>query len=172
MTKYVAFLRGINVGGRVVRMADLQNCFRGLGLREARTVLQTGNVAFESPDGVDSLKRKIEAGLSKTFNYPAKAQVYKLEDLQRVVEAYPFGVAGDAQHDYIIFLENGLERSLAGETYDLAAGEQVAVGRGVVYWRVAKGSTLQSSFAKWLTKTKYKEFNTNRNLKTLRKLLV
>jgi uncharacterized protein (DUF1697 family) len=171
VTKYVAFLRGINVGGRVVRMADLQACFRGLGLREVRTVLQTGNVAFESSDNAESLKRKIEAGLAAAFHYPAKAQVYKVDDLRRIVDAYPFGTAGAGQHDYVIFLENGLERSLVDETYELAAGEQVTAGEGVVYWRVNKGSTLKTSFAKLLIKARYKDFNTNRNLKTLHKLL-
>jgi uncharacterized protein (DUF1697 family) len=171
MTNYVAFLRGINVGGRVIKMADLQACFRDLGLQNVRTVLQTGNVLFASSDSAELLKRRIEAGLARAFNYAAKSQVFKVDDLRRIIDAYPFGEAGNDQHDYVIFLENGLEKSLVSETYNLAMGERVAAGNGVVYWRVDKGSTLQSSFAKLLTKAKYKNFNTNRNLKTLRKLL-
>ena len=76
-----------------------------------------------------------------------------------------------SQHDYVIFLENGLERDLANETVELGSQERVAAGDGVVYWRVDKGSTLTTSFAKLLTKAKYREHNTNRNLNTLRKLL-
>jgi uncharacterized protein (DUF1697 family) len=94
-----------------------------------------------------------------------------LETLAAVAAAYPFGTAGDAQHDYVIFIENGLEKELAGESYELAPGEQVKAGQGVVYWRVDKGSTLKSSFAKLLAKAKYKDYNTNRNIKTLRKLI-
>jgi uncharacterized protein (DUF1697 family) len=54
---------------------------------------------------------------------------------------------------------------------ELGPQERVAAGEGVVYWRVDKGSTLKSNFAKLLTKAKYRDFNTNRNLNTLRKLL-
>jgi uncharacterized protein (DUF1697 family) len=68
-------------------------------------------------------------------------------------------------------MERGLENDLAAEEVELANGERVAAGDGVIYWRVDKGSTLQSRFGKLLTKARYRDFNTNRNLRTLRKLL-
>ena len=71
----------------------------------------------------------------------------------------------------MIFLERGLEKDLGAEKVELGAQERVAAGDGVVYWRVDKGSTLKSNFAKLLTRSKYRDFNTNRNLNTLRKLL-
>jgi uncharacterized protein (DUF1697 family) len=48
MTKYVAFLRGINVGGRIIKMADLRICLEKAGFGDVKTILQTGNVIFES----------------------------------------------------------------------------------------------------------------------------
>lgn len=171
MIKYVAFLRGVNVGGRIIKMADLKTCLHKAGLEGAETLLQSGNVVFESELDEPELKKLIEGALSQTFGYPAKAQVLSLETLAAIVERYPFGAAGDNQHDYVIFLENGLEKALVAEPCQLADGEQVAAGSGVVYWRVDKGSTLKSNFAKLLAKTKYKNFNTNRNLKTLQKIL-
>jgi hypothetical protein len=42
----------------------------------------------------------------------------------------------------------------------------------VVYWKAKKGETLTSPLGKLLTKSKYKEFNTNRNINTLRKLII
>lgn len=171
MTRCVALLRGINVGGRIIKMAELRECFERLGFTHVSTLLQSGNVVFESDRPPAELKPLIEAGLSEAFRYPAKAQVVSLKQLRAVIEAYPFGTAGDSQHDYVIFLENGLEQALAAEDCELAPGEQVAAGAGVVYWRVDKGSTLKTSFAKLLTKAKYREFNTNRNLKTLHKIV-
>ncbi len=171
MTRYAVFLRGVNVGGRIIKMADLKVCLEKAGMQDVTTLLQSGNVVFESDQSAAELKKLIEAALSETFGYPAKAQVLSLETLAAIVERYPFGTAGDNQHDYVIFLENGLEKDLAGELCELADGEQVQPGRGVTYWRVDKGATLKSSFAKFLTKAKYKDFNTNRNLKTLKKLL-
>lgn len=170
MTKYVAFLRGINVGGRVIKMADLTVCCEELGLKEVRTVLQTGNVVFESSMSEPKLKSLFQDALGKRFDYAAKVQVMALSDLQKIIDNHPFGEAVADTHDYVIFLESGLEGSLLNESYELAAGEKVSVGTGVIYWRVKKGQTLKSSFAKLLTKTKYKEFNTNRNLNTLKKI--
>ncbi len=171
MTKYVVLLRGINVGGRIIKMADLKACLEKAGLQNVVTLLQSGNVVFESDMSAPELKKLIESSLSARFGYPAKAQVLAMDSLRAIVASYPFGTAGDSQHDYVIFLENGLEKELAGEPCDLNAGEQVAAGRGVIYWRVDKGSTLKSAFAKLLTKAKYKDFNTNRNIKTLLKML-
>ncbi|HVI60804.1 MAG TPA: DUF1697 domain-containing protein [Candidatus Saccharimonadales bacterium] len=171
MTKYALFLRGINVGGRTVRMADLKTCLDKAGLENVVTLMQSGNVVFESEKDTTALKQLIEGTLKATFGYPAKVQVLAMDQLADIVERYPFGAAGDSQHDYVIFMENGLEKELAQESYESAPGEKLAAGQNVVYWRVDKGSTLKSNFAKLLTKAKYKDFNTNRNLKTLRKLL-
>jgi uncharacterized protein (DUF1697 family) len=49
---YVAFLRGINVGGRgVIPMAELRSAFEALGFKHVRTVLASGNVVFSAPGG-------------------------------------------------------------------------------------------------------------------------
>ncbi len=47
--RLVALLRGINVGGRsVIKMAELRPAFEGLGLKDVRTYIQSGNVVFTS----------------------------------------------------------------------------------------------------------------------------
>jgi uncharacterized protein (DUF1697 family) len=70
----------------------------------------------------------------------------------------------------VIFFENGLEKDFAKETADLE-DEKVEAGSGVAYWKVQKGKTLQSSRGKLLAKAKYKNFNTNRNINTLQRIL-
>lgn len=171
MTKYVAFLRGINVGGRIIKMADLVTCCEKAGLKHVKTVLQTGNVVFESDVSESELKTILEKALTETFDYVAKVQIVSISQLQRIVDKYPFGEPVLEMHDYVIFIEDGLEEALLAEDYALSASEKVAAGDAVVYWRVEKGQTLKSAFAKHLTKAKYRQFNTNRNLKTLRKIL-
>jgi uncharacterized protein (DUF1697 family) len=170
MGTYAAFLRGINVGGRIVKMADLKACLEAAGLQNVRTLLQSGNVLFESDSEAAALKELLQTTLSREFGYPAKVQVMNIDRLRAKVNEYPFGEASADQHDYVIFIENNLEKDLLNESYKLAPGEQVEAGDGLVYWRVDRGSTLKSDFAKQLTK--YKDFNTNRNLKTLRKMLI
>ena len=135
-------------------------------------ILQTGNVVFRSDRRLATLKRTIETGLQETFDYPAKAQVYKLERLRQIIEESPFDDRDPERHSYVLFFEDGLERQLADEATDLDATiEHIAVGDGVLYWQVPKGQTLQSPLATFLTKARYKAFHTNRNLKTLRKIV-
>lgn len=171
MRHWIALLRGVNAGGRAIKMAELREALESLGLAYVATILQSGNVTFDSPLTAAKLKDRIEEGLRMRFGYEAHAQVIGREQLQKIIEAYPFGIAGVDSHDYVIFLEAGLENDLAAEKVDLSPNEQVKAGDGVVYWRVDKGSTLQSAFGKRLTKAKYRDFNTNRNLRTLRKLI-
>jgi uncharacterized protein (DUF1697 family) len=171
MKHWIALLRGVNVGGRSIKMAELREALSELGLENVATVLQSGNVTFDSTLTAAKLKDRIEAGLRKRFGYDAHAQVIERDALEKIVDAYPFGTADELRHDYVIFMERGLEKDLAAEKVELAGNEKVQAGHGVVYWRVDKGSTLQSAFGKLLTKAKYRDFNTNRNVRTLRKLL-
>lgn len=171
MEKYVAFLRGVNVGGRIIKMADLKACFEKMGLKDAVTLLQSGNVIFESNKNPSELKKEIEKALTETFNYPAKVQVIELDRLQKIVDNFPFGAAGPKQRNYVIFVENSLEKDILAEDYNLDPGEKVQAGKSVIYWRVDQGQTLRSLFGKTLSKAKYKDFNTNRNINTLQKLL-
>ena len=152
-------------------MADLRETLGALGLENVETILQSGNARFDSNLSSEKLQAAIEKGLAARFGYEAHVQVIERGKLGRVIDAYPFGTAGEGSHDYVIFMERDLENDLAAEEVELANDERVAAGHGVVYWRVDKGSTLQSRFGKLLTKAKYRDFNTNRNLRTLRKLL-
>jgi uncharacterized protein (DUF1697 family) len=170
MKTYVVLLRGINVGGRIVRMADLKDCFQKLGFSNVRTLLQSGNVIFETDASSNSLKPRIEKALTQTFNYPAKVQVFSQIELRKIIEACPYASDDANLHAYVVFVENNLAGQLADETIDLGAGEEIRLGNGVVYWRCTRGNTLTSSFGKLLTKSKYQAFNTTRNLRTLRKI--
>jgi uncharacterized protein (DUF1697 family) len=170
MPNYVVFLRGVNVGGRIIKMADLKTCLEKAGLKNVKTFLQSGNVIFEGSKNKAALKTEIEKTLTKTFGYAAKVWVFSMADLQKIVEANPFAAAPKDYHQYVIFFENGLEKDFATEA-GKQQSEEVSARQGVAYWKVQKGNTLQSTRGKLLSKTKYKNFNTNRNINTLRKIV-
>jgi uncharacterized protein (DUF1697 family) len=96
--RYVAFLRGINVGGhKPLKMADLRAAFQGLGFQEVRTVLASGNVVFDTaPTGgareeeIAALGARIEAGLGQVFGYTVRLAVRRLSDLERLAASDPF----------------------------------------------------------------------------------
>jgi len=92
MTRYVAFLRGINVGkAKRIEMAELKRTFGGAGFENVTTYIASGNVIFESPEAdATALAREIEAILEKAFGFPIGVIVRTAEDIRRMVDADPF----------------------------------------------------------------------------------
>ncbi len=174
MTRYVALLRGINVGGINIKMADLRRVFTGLGFDDVKTVLASGNVLFttESTDTA-ALKARIESALRAAFGYEAWLFVLDLDTLAAIVEAYPFDPERDGWHPYVMFTaEPAVLAALLEVQGDLdPAIERIQGGEGVLYWEVERGRTLDSTFGKNTGKPKLKAVTTTRNLRTLVKLL-
>ena len=173
MHDFIALLRGINVGGnRIIPSADLKKCFEKMGFGDVKVILQSGNVKFTSDSkNAAQVRSTIETGLAKRFDYPAKAVVSTLERLNDVIAEYPFdGLNKDEQH-YVVFFNQDLGSEMVKETNLNKAVEQAKAGEMIVYWRVQKGMTLKSDFGKLLSKAKYKDHHTVRNLNTLQKIV-
>jgi uncharacterized protein (DUF1697 family) len=90
--EYAAFLRGINVGGnKKVPMADLKKSFESLGFTNVRTLLNSGNVIFETgKSGSDSLTELLETHLKKKFNFEIPILIRTIADLQHLIDRDPF----------------------------------------------------------------------------------
>jgi uncharacterized protein (DUF1697 family) len=89
---YVAFLRGVNVGGNLlVKMDDLRGVFESLGFTNVRTVLASGNVVFDSagPSGAD-LPSLIEGALSRRYDRKIDVLLRTQSDIQALVDSRPF----------------------------------------------------------------------------------
>lgn len=170
--KYIIFLRGINVGGRNIKMAELRSCFEKAGYSHVSTVLQTGNVIIDSnEENKDKLREQVETLLAGTFHYPAKVLVVTPEQLKEVIQNYPFSNYGPEFHRYAVFTENGFEKGVIKQCDELDKDvEEISAGKNVIYWRVLKGHTLDSTFGKYMAKVATKHFLTNRNLNTLEKI--
>jgi len=89
---YVAFLRGLNMGGRrVIAMADLRAAFASLGIGSARTILASGNVVFESPHGnAAPLARDIQRGLKSSAGLDVEVILRPLSRIREIVAEDPF----------------------------------------------------------------------------------
>ena len=103
----VAFLRGINVGGRKkVPMAVLKKAFEAMGFKDVRTVLASGNVIFEAPGKDPHLHLAISRGLEKAFGFPITVVLRRAKELRAIVASEPFkGVpSGPDVRLYVTFL--------------------------------------------------------------------
>ncbi|BDV30617.1 DUF1697 domain-containing protein [Microbacterium terricola] len=176
MTEWIALLRGVNVGGITVRSADLAALFTELGLKDVRTVLASGNVRFEAdaaPSRRGPLKASIEKGLADRFGYDAWILLVTRDELRAAIAGFPFDASDDGRQPWVVFC---VDADTLGELTSAAASldadvDPVAEGPGVVYWNPAKGSTTDTAFAKVLAKKTFKSRTTNRNLRTLVKIL-
>jgi uncharacterized protein (DUF1697 family) len=91
MTKYVALLRAINVGGHTVKMDHLRSLFEALGLANVETFIASGNVIFDSKAGNSkTLEGKIEKHLLETLGYEVKTFVRAIPELKAVAAYKPF----------------------------------------------------------------------------------
>ena len=89
--QYIAFLRGVNVGGVTVKMTDAKVLFEGLGFKNIITVLASGNILFESEKGtLESLTRKIESGLRKKYKREITVMLRTMDEIRAMERSRPF----------------------------------------------------------------------------------
>ncbi|HEY4225001.1 MAG TPA: DUF1697 domain-containing protein [Pseudolysinimonas sp.] len=170
MTRYVALLRGVNVGGVNIKMAELASVVSGLGYPEVKTVLASGNVLFTSTDAAAAAKSALEAALRTEFGYEAWVHVLTVDAIANIVAGYPFARSAE-RHAYVVFVvKPEVREQLLAVELDPTV-EQAKAGDGVIYWSVPKGSTLDSAMGKAQSKASYKPWLTTRNLNTLEKLV-
>lgn len=99
MTRYLALLRGINLGGHnMISMADLRAVLTKMGFQDVQTLLQSGNVVFSGPKkSPAALERELEAALEKALGLTIDFHVRTADEWRKVIDANPF--AAEAKRD-------------------------------------------------------------------------
>ena len=103
MTRYAAFLRGVNVGGVNLKMADVAAALRDAGFDNVRTILASGNVVLDGRGSAASMRKKAESALREAFGYEAWVLVYDLDTVAAIAESYPFEPEVEGHHSYVTF---------------------------------------------------------------------
>ena len=88
--KYAAFLRGVNVGGVLVKMAELKGILGKVGLKKVQTILASGNVVFESNKKASELKKIIESALKTQWKRDIVVVVHSIDNIKKLHAANPF----------------------------------------------------------------------------------
>ena len=114
--RHVAFLRGINVGGHhKVPMVDLHSEFEKLGFENVQTLLNSGNVIFDTDTkNQESLEKLISENLKKTFGFPIPTIIRKAQTINRLYSEAPFKdvkITKDIRL-YVSFLKNNQQSDL------------------------------------------------------------
>lgn len=91
MGRYVAFLRGMNLGGRRITNEGLRAEFEALGLEDVATFRASGNVVFSAGKGGEAaLTKRIEAGLSDALGYEVPVFLRSCAELAEIAAGEPF----------------------------------------------------------------------------------
>jgi len=117
MSACFAFFRAINVGGRPAPMAEVRALFEGLGFSGVKTLLQSGNVAFDAGAGADpaGLEARIEAAFEARFGFASDTMVRRAADWPAMMAAnpYPEAARADPSHLLVVFLKAAPSRAAA-----------------------------------------------------------
>ena len=172
--RYVALLRGINVGGRnKVRMADLRTAFEAGGYTDVSTYIQSGNVLFTADGPREQLEDAIEPLLEARFGLPLVVVVRSHQQLRNVVRKAPpgFGDQPDRFHSDAVFLKHPLTSRQAMGVVQLREGvDQAWPGTGVVYFARLSERRTQSRMSTIVGTPEYQRM-TIRSWSTTTKLL-
>ncbi|MEZ0235295.1 MAG: DUF1697 domain-containing protein [Actinomycetota bacterium] len=175
MARYVALLRGINVGGNnLIRMPALAACFTDNGFDDVVTYIQSGNVVFKAArEPRAELVARIERMLSTTFDhYEASVVVRSASQMRSIVAGAPAGF-GDEPSRFrydVIFLKPALTAAAALRDVPTKEGvDAVTAGSSVLYFSRLSGRATQSRLSRVASMPIY-QLMTIRNWNTTTKL--
>ena len=176
MPRYIALLRGINVGNRRVKMSTLKAHFAELPFTDIAAVLASGNILFNSPArSTDSLENKIAVHLQKALGWPVPTLVRSQIELTKVVNEAPLGDLFTDKKDastQVTFFQAPLAKELVARINAYRSEtDAFVVGDRELYWRCSTKLTESPvGLDKTLNPLDFPK-GTTRNLQTLRKLL-
>ncbi|RYX79335.1 DUF1697 domain-containing protein [bacterium] len=171
--KYVALLRGINVGGKnKVAMSDLKASFEEVGFVDVRTYINSGNVIFDSPNtDVAGLVTMCETAIEKQFGFHIVCSVVSAEELQDALKHAPaWWDNGDAKHNAIFVIAPRTTDEIMAEVGEAKPEyENVTAHPPIIFWSAPIETFSRTRYSKIVGTNAY-QFVTIRNANTTKKI--
>jgi uncharacterized protein (DUF1697 family) len=142
MTRMVALLRGINVGGRTLAMAELRALCAEIGWRSVETYIQSGNIVFAADGKPAALENVLEGAIEKRFGMKVPVVVRTARQWAAYLRDNPFPEAACDAPNWLLLLVSkrppvaGAEQGLEARA---AAGERVGRASDGLWIRYPKG---------------------------------
>ena len=167
--RYVAFLRGINVGGnKKVEMSKLKEVFQSLGFNNVFTYINSGNVIFESNKKDFS---QIEKVLGKNFGFEIKIVIRDAENIKKLCNQIPYKFQNNAeQKTDVLFLWDEFDKKSTLNLIETNPKvDTLQYISGAIIWSVQKSNYAKSGMKNFIGTKVYKNM-TARNVNTVRKI--
>lgn len=173
MNKYVALLRGINVGGNnKIAMANLKACFESLGFKNVSTYINSGNVMFDTKvQDTKTIISDIERAIRKTFKLDIRIVLRTRENILKVCKKIPDAWMNDKEYKTdVMFLWDEYRDEKTLELLSTNAEiDSLLYVDGAIIWHLKKKDYSKSGMRKLIGTDVYKQM-TVRNINTVRKL--
>lgn len=135
MATWIALLRGIGGGIRPLPMRDLVAALEGMGLKNVRTYIQSGNVIFSSPKSASTLVGEIERCIEKKFGFHSRTFVLSAPELQRAAKGNPFPQADEVPTSlHLFFLAKPAKAAKLDAMNELKTKSEQFVLKGKVFY--------------------------------------
>jgi uncharacterized protein (DUF1697 family) len=171
--RYVALLRGINVGGNtMINMGELRRTFEALGFENVASYINSGNLAFDIRKSLEtSLVSKIENAVESRFGKPVRVMVREQADIGRILANNPYeGEYTSHKEMHVLFLNEELSADKAAQLREAAPGpEKFTIAGREIYCYLPMG-VADSFLGRGLFEKKLKVAVTARNWRTVEKL--
>jgi uncharacterized protein (DUF1697 family) len=167
MERYVAFLRGMNLGGRRIKNDELMREFEELGLGEVSCFRASGNVIFATTERAEEkLRQRIEVGLGESLGYRVPVFLRNAAELEAVSAHEPFDsalVSASKGKLQVAFLPSAPKGKARKQVLAPSSDEdRLAIKGRELYWLPSGGlsesvldlKTIESAAGPWTMRTK------------------
>ncbi len=173
MTRYIAFLRAINVGGHTVKMDVLRHQFEALGFANVETFIASGNVVFEATTkNIQAHEKKIGQQLHAALGYKVVTFIRTPAELSAIAQYQPFSPAAlkTAQALNVAFLADALDTASQKKLMSLKTDiDDFHTHNREVYW-LCRMKQSESTFSNVVLEKTLGRSSTIRGVNTIRKM--
>ncbi|MCL2115658.1 MAG: DUF1697 domain-containing protein [Methanobrevibacter sp.] len=172
--KYVAFLRGINVGkNKLILMDDLKVLFSKMGFTKVKTYLRSGNIIFESDDlNIDELSDKISNNIEEFFGFYVDCFIKSENEINSLIKNNPYDNNLSEEIYLSIFKEDineKLSKELIDEFKNLVTNDEFVIAEKEIYL-LCRSKYHKTKFNNNFFESKLENIATTRNWKTMIKI--
>lgn len=172
--RFIALLRGINVGGNtMLKMSDLKACLEKAGFENVVTYINSGNVGLDAEGDEASVVSKFEFAVAAAFDKQIPVMVREQSEISRIIETNPFAGQFESHKEmHVLFLKDEMPKDKIDELLAAATPpERFSVVGREIYCHLPMG-IIDSILGKSFIEKKLKVAVTGRNWRTVEKLAV
>jgi uncharacterized protein (DUF1697 family) len=175
MPKYIALLRGVNVGGNnKIVMSELKAAFLRIGFADVSTYINSGNIIFDSELGETAVKTACERAIADTFGLNIAVGIVTADELRDALAHAPdwWNAGKDSTHNAIFVIPPATAESVCADVGEAKPEyEKLAYHGKLIFWSAPLATYSRTRWSKMTQhKTAYNA-TTIRNANTTLKLL-